>query len=147
MHGTRLSLFGQPWWSPVNQLQQEVNRVFDYWGNGNRPQVPALPLVNIWEDAESLQLEAELPGYRMEDLEIYVLGNNQITLKGDAQAADPREERAASSGRTFGTFSRVIELPVAVDANKVEAKFDNGILRIRLGKQEEAKPRKIVVKG
>lgn len=146
MFGSRL--FGQPWWSQFNQLQNEVNRVFDQWGNPRRsPDTPAYPPVNLWEDGEALHLEAELPGFGMEDLEIYVMGNNQLSIKGERKNKTPEKSVPHRQERVFGTFTRVMELPVTVDANRVEARLENGILKLRLAKQEQAKPRKIAVKG
>jgi len=149
MYGTRWNVFGQPWWSQFNQLQSEVNRLLDYWGDGQRrgPEAAGYPPVNVWENDDSLEVEVELPGLRMEDLEIYVTGNNQLSLKGQRQPSAADKSVQHRQERTFGSFTRVLELPVAVDANKVEARLENGILKVTLGKQEQAKPRKIVVKG
>jgi HSP20 family protein len=138
-----------PLWNQLQQFQSEMNRMFERWGNdGGRQQVwTQYPLVNVWEDGDNLHIEAELPGLRLEDLEIYVTGNNQLTLKGERKPAAPEKSVGHRQERAFGKFVRTLTLPYPVDPNKVEARFENGILQIDLAKHESAKPRKIVVKG
>ena len=89
----------------------------------------------------------KLPGLRLEDLEIYVTGGDQLTLKGTRQPAKVEKGLWHRQERAFGTFERVLTLPSAVDADKVEAKFEHGVLTIAMPKAEEAKPRKITVKA
>jgi HSP20 family protein len=136
-------------WSELSRFQQEMNRLFDSFGlgEGSWPAFAvAYPAVNVWEDGENVYAEAELPGMGLEDVEIYVTGGNQLTIKGE------RKQPAADKGtwhrqeRGFGSFARVISFPVDVDADKVEARFCNGVLTITMPKSETAKPRKITVK-
>ncbi len=136
-----------PAWGQIAQLQNEVNRLFDYWGTNGRRGGSAFPAVNIWEEADSLVVEAELPGLDMKDLEIYVTGMDQLTIKGERKPAAPAKGVQHRQEREFGSFVRVLTLPVPVDANKVEARLEDGVLRLRLPKHEAAKPRKITVKG
>jgi HSP20 family protein len=137
-------------WRELQQLQSEMNRVFQRWGEeGIRGLgAPSYPPVNVWDEDDAVNVQAELPGMRLEDLEIYVTGNNQLTLKGERKppatakgAVQHRQERG------FGSFVRVLPLPYAVDSNQVEARLDNGVLLVKLPKHEAAKPRKIVVKS
>jgi len=142
-----------PMWNQLQQIQGEMNRLFDRWGEGEgedgRRQrgFTGFPAVNVWEDGESLHLEAELPGQKLDDLEIYVTGNNQLTLKGERKPKVPEKAARHRQERGFGKFVRTITLPFAVDPNNVDARFENGILNIKLAKHESAKARKIVVKG
>ena len=71
---------------------------------------------------------------------------NQLTIKGDRKSAVPEKGVRHRQERGFGNFVRVLALPFAVDADKVEARFENGVLQIKLAKHESAKPRKIHVK-
>jgi len=145
MFGTRWQPFS-PVWNQVTQLQNEMNRLFDRWGgDGRRAQVDFPPL-NIWEVDDALVVEAELPGLDMKDLEIYVTGTDQLTLKGERKEKLPEKSLQHRQERGFGKFVRVLTLPIPVDANKVDAKLENGILTLKLPKHEAAKPRKIVVK-
>ncbi len=133
---------------PFNELRNELDRVFDAFGSrelngfGGRP----MPALNIWEDGENLYAEAEVPGLRMEDLEILVMGN-ELTLKGRTQAGNGEGRVYHRQERLAGEFSRTLTLPVEIDADKVEATLRDGILTIRLPKAAAAKARKITVKS
>jgi HSP20 family protein len=147
MRQTRWQNFN-PIFSQVQQLQTEMNRLFDRWGdNGSRGYAAAFPAVNVWEDADTVFVEAELPGMDAKDLEIHVTGGNQLTIKGERKQQTPPKGVVHRQERGFGTFTRVLTLPFAVNADKVDAKFENGVLVISLPKHEGAKPRKITVKA
>jgi HSP20 family protein len=136
-----------PVWGQLAQLQNEVNRIFDRWGgDGNRREPGGVfPPVNIWEEGDALRVEVELPGLDMKDVEIYVTGTDQLTLKGERKA-NLEKGTYHRQERVFGSFVRVLTLPVPVDADKVEARLENGVLQLKLPKHERAKPRKIAVK-
>jgi HSP20 family protein len=148
MRQTRWQSFS-PLWNQVQQLQNEMNHLFNRWsdGGGLRGLVAAFPPVNIWEDAESVFVEAELPGMDPKDLEIHITGGNHLTLKGDRKPQNLDKGVVHRQERGYGAFSRVVALPFHVDADKVDAHFENGVLLVKLGKHEAAKPRKINVKG
>jgi HSP20 family protein len=101
------------------------------------------PALNLWEDDDLLFIEAELPGYQLEDLEIYVVRNDQLVLKGERQAPEHAKAVCHRQERSFGTFNRTVSLPVAVDAEQVQARLENGVLKIQLAKSPLAKPKKI----
>jgi len=126
-----------------------MNRLFDRWGDGGRWRglATAYPAVNIWEDGENVFVEAELPGLDSKELEIHVTGGNQLTLKGQRKPNVPEKGVVHRQERGFGEFVRVLTLPVQVNADRVDARFDNGVLLIKLAKHEAAKPRKIAVKA
>jgi HSP20 family protein len=143
MTSSRWQMFN-PVWNQMQQFQNEMNRLFDRW-NGGAP--ASFPAVNVWEDGDHVRVEAELPGLDLRDLEIYVTGGNQLTIKGE------RKQNVSGKGvwhrqeRGFGTFSRTLTLPFPVDPDKVDARLENGVLRIDLAKHESARPRKIQVKA
>jgi HSP20 family protein len=140
-----------PVWNQLNQLQSEMNQLFDRWGgDGGRflnNLVGAYPPVNVWEDADAVHVEAELAGLNLNDLEIYVTGGNQLTIKGERKQQVAEKSVRHREERAFGAFSRVLTLPFPVNADKVEARFENGVLLVTLPKHEAAKPRKITVKA
>jgi HSP20 family protein len=138
-----------PVWNQLHQFQSEMNRLFDRWGDGGLQTglAASFPLVNVWEDADSLHVEAELPGLDRKDLEIYVNGGSQLTIKGERKQELPEKGVWHRQERDFGSFIRVLTLPFAVARDKVDAHFENGILEIKLAKQEAAKPRKITVQA
>lgn len=140
----------EPWtrpsWNALNQLHSEVNRLFDRWDT-SRFEVTAFPPVNVYEDENGYHLEAELPGVDPSALELTVTGPNQIKLKGERKAPAPERAVPHRQERTFGTFSRSLTLPAPIDADKVEARFEDGVVYLTLPKHEAARPRKIAVKA
>jgi HSP20 family protein len=141
-------------WQPLlqdqfNRLQQEMNRVFDElnWDGGPPAFSVAYPALNVWEDDSNVYVEAELPGMTQDQLHIYVTQGDQLTIKGERTAGEPRQGTWHRQERGFGKFQRVVTLPVPVDADKVEAKLENGVLLLTLPKAETARPRRIAVKS
>lgn len=135
-------------WGELNRFRNQMDRLFESYGFDDadwRGLAVAYPPVNIWDDSDNVYAEAELPGLQMNDLEIYVTSGNQLTLKG--QRKEPAVEKGVwhRQERGFGTFTRVITLPMDVNADKIEAKFANGVLTITMPKDEAAKPRRIQV--
>jgi HSP20 family protein len=145
--GRRFS--GTPFWSQVQNLSSEMNNFFERLDGGSalRAFAPAYPALNVWEEGDNLVVEAELPGVQSADLEILVTGGDQLTLKGERKPLDVEKAALHRQERGFGKFVRTLQLPYMVDAEKVEARFVNGVLRITLSKHEAARARKIQVKG
>jgi HSP20 family protein len=107
----------------------------------------AYPAMNLWEDADFVYAEAELPGIKLEDLEITVTGDSQFSMKGTRQLVEPKGVEWHRQERAFGSFDRAFTLPVSVDPSKVEARLENGVMTIKMAKSAAAKPRKIPVKS
>ncbi|HWG44866.1 MAG TPA: Hsp20/alpha crystallin family protein [Gemmataceae bacterium] len=147
MQSSRWQSFS-PVWNQLQQFQHEMNHLFDRWTDGNPFTGPvAFPLLNVWEDGDRVCVEAELPGLDFEDLEIYVTGGNQLTIKGERKPCVPDQGVWHRQERAFGSFSRSLTLPFPVDADKVDAHLVNGVLQVELSKHESARPRKIPVKA
>ena len=139
-----------PVWNQPQAFQGEMNRLFDRWGDGGGQSlfgVRAFPPMNVWEEGDTAYVEAELPGQDLKDLEIYVTGGNQLTLKGVRKQASADKGVWHRQERDFGQFNRTLTLPFPVDPDKVEARLENGVLRIKLTKHESARPRKIEIKA
>ena len=100
--------------------------------------------MNLWEDDEHLFVEAELPGMELGDLEIYVHGD-QLAVKGERKEPTCEKSTWHRRERGYGKFARVLELPVSVEEDKVQASFKNGVLTVTLPKRAEAKPRRIEI--
>jgi HSP20 family protein len=145
---TRWQTFN-PVWNQLQQLQSEMNRLFERWTDGGREPGTsgAYPPVNIWEDVDSIYVEAELPGLSLSDLEIYVTGGNQLTIKGERKHSLPEKGVWHRQERSYGNFVRTLTLPFDVNRDNVDARFEHGVLMVKLAKHESAKPRKILVKG
>lgn len=133
-------------WREMQRFQDDMNRLFDSSLTGSYYHSDAVPALNIYSTADEALVTAEVPGVELKDLEISVVGNN-LTISGN------REEQTTEENTTYhrkerncGYFSRGIELPYPVDAEKVEATLENGILLITLPRVEADKPRRITVK-
>lgn len=135
-------------WASFDRLHGEMDRLLEGWGvDLPRSVVPAFPPVNVWEDENGFYVEAELPGMTREQLQISVTHRNQLTLQGERPVEEFEKGRWHRRERGFGRFQRVLKLPAPVDADRVEAKLENGVLQLTLPKSEEARPRKIAVKA
>lgn len=134
----------RPTWNRPARLDDEMNRLFDPWSTS---EPAALPAINVFEDADAYHLEAEVPGLDLADLELTVTGPSQFSLKGEFKASASDKDTIHRQERVTGSFFRSVKLPAMIDAEHVEAKLENGILRVRLPKHEQVKPRKIEVKS
>ena len=123
-------------WQPFGELQQEMtrfrremDRLFGSWELASETW-PGLsvsyPAVNLWEDDDFVYAEAELPGQKLQDLEITVSGENRLTIKGERKEPAPEKAQWHRQERGIGSFEKTIDLPVSMDASKVEARLENG---------------------
>ena len=135
-------------WDPFQDLlaiQDEMNQVFGRarQGQGGRVWAPAL---DISERKDAYLVTVELPGVEADDLEI-TLEDGLLTIQGERQFAhDSSEQQFHRVERRYGAFRRSITLPAQVQAEQIEASFDNGVLQIVVPKMEEATPKRIQVR-
>lgn len=135
--------------TPFDLLRTNFDRLLSNAFDSFEPAVLAqqpFPAMSVWEAGDAYVAEAEVPGMKLEDIEVTVVGN-ELTLKGkrELQRTDKgvtyhREERVS------GEFTRMVTLPSNVDSAKVEATLDEGVLTIRMPKREEAKARKVDIR-
>ncbi len=135
-------------WSTLNGLRSDVDRLFEAFvperaAWGMRP-AAAYPPLNVWEDEEHLYVEAELPGVKMDDIELLIDGE-ELHIKGARKAEEVEGANYHRRERGVGGFSRSVHLPFAVDSERVGATLRNGVLLIALPKAPEVKPRRIEV--
>jgi HSP20 family protein len=136
---------------PLHQLRDEVDRL---WSGVLAPTAEGLfapllhnqPAANIWEQGEALLVEMELPGVKSDQLDISVVGG-ELTVKVNRPEQTPEGITYHRRERPVGSFSRVLRLPIEVNADRVEAELHDGILLVTLPKAESARPRKINVTG
>lgn len=134
-------------WREMDNMQREMNRLFDSYYPGRLRPAPGYPAMNIWSSEDGLNITAEMPGVSPEDIDISVVGET-LTLSGVRESDEANgSARYHRRERGYGKFTRSIQLPFPVDVNKVEAGFDSGVLNIALPRAEEDKPRKIAVKS
>jgi HSP20 family protein len=130
-------LFNDAWVSPLSRDWATV------WGVGSR-----LPL-NIYADAEGYTFVALVPGVKAEELSVEAEGN-VVKISGEmiASAISADEKvRTLRNEISYGKFSRAFELPEEIDADKIEANLENGMLTLRVPKAEAVKPRTIKVQA
>jgi len=124
------SFFDMPFWSGFDRTGQ----LFTGWS----------PALDLYETGDHFVAVVELPGMRKEDIDIS-LHDRTLTISGERKREINNGERAQRTERYVGTFRRSISLPTRVDASKVSATYQDGILKVTLPKAEEAKPKQIQV--
>jgi HSP20 family protein len=129
-------------WEEFNQVQDEFTRWF-----GRANGAATGPQLSVWEDEQAVYAEADLPGIDLAKFEVTVTEGNRLTIQGERTPPEVSGAAWVRQERPFGKFVRAVTLPALVDADKVEAKYIDGVLRLTLPKHEAAKPRKITVKG
>ena len=141
-------------WRPfreISRLRREMDRLWDdYFGAGRRglqPLTEFAPAVDIKETDTEIVVKAEVPGMDAKDINISVTGE-VLTIKGEKKAElEEKEENYHLIERSHGSFSRSLVLPAAVDMDKIEAKYDKGVLTVSCPKREEVKPKAIEIKA
>ena len=137
-------------WDPFREvvaLQNRVNSLFQDMNQGESPLTTAsfVPAVDVYEDDKKVVLKLEVPGIEEKDLEVSV-ENHTLTVKGERKfEKEEKEENFHRVERRYGSFFRAFTLPNTVDADSVSADYDNGLLKIKLAKKAEAKPKQIKV--
>jgi HSP20 family protein len=122
-------------------------RVRPFWLRRATEEIPWAPSLDMYEKADSFTVRLEIPGIKKEDIDVSVQ-NHTLTIKGERKSpAEGKDEEYQFCEIWYGSFSRSIMLPAAVDAGKIDAQYENGILEIHIPKAKEAKPAKIEVKA
>jgi HSP20 family protein len=137
--------------NPFSELSRMRSEMEDLFGRLTESQPTGFgsgvfPLINVTEDSDRLYVRAELPGIKTNEIEISATGNS-LSIAGERKVA-PENEAASyhRRERESGTFRRTIALPNDIDSDKVEARYNNGILTVTLPKAERSRPKQISVK-
>jgi HSP20 family protein len=135
----------------VHAMRNEMSRLLDGFLRGGMQDMGArrrdswTPAVDIYEGDEAFTLKAELPGFSKDDVQVEIK-DNRLTLKGERKReSDVKEAQYHRVERVYGAFQRSIKLPAVVDAEKAEAIFKDGVLKLTLPKAEKAKPKQISI--
>jgi HSP20 family protein len=135
--------------SPLSQMHNHVNELLNAVLDNGRTFTDAVarstPPMNVWEQENAFFIEAELPGYQMDDISVTVLGD-EVTIKGERKAEEVDGATYLRRERRGGSFTRTWTLPAEINADKVEASLRHGVLLVTLPKAEKALPRRIEVK-
>lgn len=139
-------------WNPFAELdraRREMDWLFDQAlrQNGEEESLRGSwsPAMDIFEDKEKVLVTAELPGLTRDDIQLQI-DNNVLTISGERTLDNPEDrERYTRIERAYGRFARSFSLPNTIDSEKIEAKMENGVLRLTLPKRAEAQPRQIPI--
>jgi len=135
-------LFGE-----MDAVQNEFARMLGRLNPFAAPAAGSVPLLNLWEDDHAVYVETDLPDVDPAKLDVTVTEGNQLSIQGEWKAREVKGAVWVRQERPVGQFARSVGLPSLVDADKVEASYEDGVLRLTLPKHEAAKPRKIEVKA
>ncbi len=133
-------------YEPLTLMRREFDRLFrDMWGNlpEEREMTAAYP-VDIREEDDSIMVEAELPGFKREEIDVN-LDQGILSISAERKSEEEKGKEHLNE-RRFTRVERSFTLPAAVDESNVDAKLEDGVLRLRMPKGEEAKPKRIEVK-
>jgi len=104
-----------------------------------------LPPLNVWEEGETLKVEVEIPGVKLEDVDV-AFNKGELTIKGEKKVAIQESVTLHRRERLAGSFRRTMTVPWEIKTDEVSAELKDGILTVTLPKAEAAKPRKVAVK-
>jgi HSP20 family protein len=138
--------FGGDLFSEFDRVQRQMSTLF-----GNVPssirasRTDAFPRLNVASTDDAIQIVAFAPGVDPASLDVTV-DKGTLTISGERKAVTQQDgARSYAKERFSGAFRRVIELPRNADADKVDARYENGLLSITVGKREASKPRAIAI--
>jgi len=132
-------------WREMERLRRDMDGLFSNYGR--TAAATTYPLINVYEDKDTMVVTAELPGTTKEKVSIsfsdgvLTIGGKQEPIAGAKNMTVVRRER------TEGDFEKTITIPTKIDQNKINASFTNGILTVTLPKAEEAKPKTITIEA
>ena len=133
-------------YSNLNRLSRLMDEALGFGWSGGSVASAWTPACDVFEDKENLKIILELPGVSSDDVKIS-LENQVLTIHGEKkQVAEETSERWHRYERSYGSFERMFNLPGTVDADRIQAGMENGVLTVTLPKAERAKPREIAVK-
>jgi HSP20 family protein len=146
-----MTLWNEAEYQPLAALRRDMEQLFDdFWSSPVatsqlRGDAGVMPPCEVEEEGDHYLLSVEMTGVAKDDVKIEVI-DGQITIQGERRKEKERREGAAwYSERRFGRYQRSFRLPPGVNAEKIEAHLEDGVLRLMVPKAESAKPRQIKV--
>lgn len=123
----------------MDRLFRSFERNWPHWpGLARGGAETTLPSLDVRENAEAVTIEADLPGLDEKDVHVTLL-DGVLTIKGERKSElEEKNESYHVSERSFGSFARSVRLPDSVDENRIEARFDKGVLKVVAAKKAEA---------
>jgi HSP20 family protein len=136
----------------VSRLRREMDRVFeDFFGPRGWGLQPCTeewaPPLDVAETADKVVVKSEIPGMDPKEIDLSLTGD-QLTIKGEKKSErEETKENYHVTERSYGSFARSVTLPAAVEADKIEARYEKGVLTITCPKKEVVKPKAIEIKS
>lgn len=135
---------------PVLPRVRDIDRWFDEFASEARSLLgPAVtcgvPPMNAWLTEDAVYVEAELPGFSLDKIELTLVGR-ELTVRGEREEVEPDNARVLRRERPMGAFVRTVTLPVDIDNEGMHATLRDGVLRVRLPRTEATRPRRIEVR-
>jgi HSP20 family protein len=135
---------------PFAALRRELDRLFDDFGAGALPSWNGngqfLPEADYAETDKDIVVTAELPGVDEKDVEV-TLNDDVLTIRGEKRSQrDEKNERYQLAERSYGSFERSMSVPRGIDADKIKATFDKGVLKVTLPKPAELQAQRHQIK-
>jgi len=145
-------------WRPWDEFREMERRMDDMmrnplmsirhplsWWRVPTEELGWMPALEIYEKKDNYVIRAELPGMKKDEIDISVLGDT-LTIKGERKAeSEVKDEDYYRCEMCYGRFSRSVTLPAAVQASKVSASYNDGMLEVTLPKAAESKPKRVEV--
>lgn len=138
-------------WEPfreVDNLQREMNRMFDSLSSANRGEnlgISYMPAAEMQETADAIHLKLEVPGLEAKDLDVQVTAE-AVSISGERKSETKTEEKGVTRSEfRYGKFQRVIPLSTRIQNDKVQAEYKNGVLTLTLPKAEAEKNKVVKV--
>lgn len=131
-------------------IHNEMSRFFDNWHRPTRYRAEGenldwMPVVDILEASEHVEIRAEIPGLSEKDVQVSVT-DDVLTLKGEkAQESEENDQKYHRVERSYGRFQRSFTLPANLDPEDIKAKFTNGVLTVAIPKAKEVQPKEIQI--
>ncbi len=132
----------------LRRLNSFLDEAFNAWPfapEGTSVTAQWIPAVDVLEDKDTVRIVAELPGVSPADVRITV-ENQTLTIRGEKkQVSEEKADRVHRYERSYGWFERSFSLPNTMDAERIEARFEHGVLTVAIPRLEKAKPRTIEI--
>lgn len=143
MLNTLLPINARP--SALNQISRDVDRLFEMTMGLTPRTGQSWPGINAWQDGDDYVLEAEVPGYGIDDIQIDV-NQNTITIRGQRERSTPADAITIRTERSVSRFERTFRFPAAIDHDQIDASLSNGVLQVRVPISESARPKRIEIR-
>ncbi|MBN1293999.1 MAG: Hsp20/alpha crystallin family protein [Candidatus Latescibacteria bacterium] len=138
-------LWDMDMWREMDRLRRDMDGLFGNYGRVTG--ATTYPLINVYDDKDTMTVTAELPGMKKEQVNI-TYSDGVLTIAGKTEPlARVKRMTVVRQERAEGDFEKSVRIPTKIQQDKINASFSNGVLTIELPKAEEAKPKTIAIEA